>query len=81
MKRGVATDGEPDPMFTVRWRLDQGQYALTRNYNLGAKGDRDPYINLYCVGIGREIEMELWETDATEFLVTTVALTARDLGR
>jgi hypothetical protein len=81
IKRGVANDDEPTPLFTFRYRLDQGQYAKTRNYDLGAKGKRDPYIEIYNLGVAREMEMEVVETDATEFLLTNVALTVRDLGR
>ena len=81
VKRGSTREGFPKPMFTLRYRLDRGEYKATRNYDLGAKGERDPYINVPNIGVAREIEMEIYESDATEFLLTNVNMTVRDLGR
>ncbi len=79
-KRGVATSNVTAPLFFYRYRIDDGEWTDYEYHNMGSSGDRDPWIDVYNLGIGREIEFELVETDAVDFLLTHASLTARELG-
>lgn len=80
VKRGAATTATRRPMFMVRYRMDADNWSDTLDFDLGQKGDWDPYVDISNVGVGRELEMELTETDAVEWLVTHVNVTVRELG-
>ena len=80
VKRGVATDGETTPEAFWRYRLDKGPWSVYEHIDLGVKGDDDPWVDFTSLGTGRELEIELVETDAVDFLVTNMNLTVRELG-
>lgn len=81
VKTAVANADEPTPQFVARFKFDQEPFGQEFTYDLGEVGTSYPYIEEENVGVGREVEMELWETDATDFLVTDLRIRARDLGR
>lgn len=79
VKRGAVS--ATNPVATIRWRIDRGDWELPETLDLGNVGDREPYIDIYGLGIGREIEFEMVETDTPKFLVTHAHLTAEPLLR
>lgn len=81
VKRGIATATETNPLAQVRWRFDQGDWGNWEDIDLGLAGDRNPYIDISGIGIGSEIELEIYESDAVDFLLTGVILTVESLGR
>ncbi len=80
VKRGVATSSVVSPLAQVRWRFDQEDWTNYEDIDLGQVGDRNPYIDITNIGIGSEIELEIFESDATDFLLTAVFLTVEQLG-
>ena len=79
VERGNGTAAVPNPDALIRWRFDQGEY-LSENYDLGQFGDHYPYIDIPSLGIGRELEFEMIESDAVDSLITHAWLTAEQLG-
>lgn len=79
VKRGVATASETTPQASVRWRFDQGDFGDTEILDLGAVGDRDPYVDIYNLGMGREVEFEIAESDSVDFFLTHGFLTVEPL--
>ena len=82
-KRGVATSSETAPVFMWRHRLDKGLWSVWDSIDLGAEGVTNPYVERFNdkLGIGRELDIEIMETDAVEFVLTNVDLTVKELGR
>jgi hypothetical protein len=78
-KGGVVTTSETSPEFMVRTRFDKGNWSDYENLTIGAQGQHDPYVDLYRLGLGRELEMEITESDATEYLLTDILLTVEGL--
>jgi hypothetical protein len=78
-KGGVANDSETAPVFMVRTRLDKGSWRHYDDLTMGTEGQHNPYVDLYSIGIGRELEIEITETDATDYLMTDVILTVQEL--
>lgn len=64
-----------------RYRLDQGDWSRMQEASLGAAGEMFPYVDAYQLGIGRELAIELVETDAVDALVTHALVTAERLGQ
>ena len=81
VKRGVATASEASPVAQIRWRFDQDDWGNYEEIDLGAAGDRNPYIDITGIGIGSEISLEVVESDNVEFLITGINLTSEALGR
>ncbi len=79
-KRGVATAIETNPQAFIRWRLDDGVWGNYEYVSLGSLGDRNPYIDIFQLGVGRDLEMEIIETDAVDFLLTDIFLTSKEFG-
>jgi hypothetical protein len=74
VKRGHDVSGN----LCVRWRPDQRDWSNERLIDLGALGDRNPYIDIYNMGVAREMEIEITETDAVDCLLTDLQLTTRE---
>lgn len=79
--RGVADGPADTPHFFIRWRVDHQDWSDLTDFDLGVEGDTDPYIDLYSLGVGREVQVEIVETDAVKWLLTDGFITARALGR
>lgn len=75
----TVTDSQPYLM--VRWRLDQGGWTDYQYLDLGSKGDRDPWIDIRSLGIGREIEIEIIESEAVNFILTDAIIKYKRLMR
>ena len=73
--------GTVSPRALVAWRMDDGEWTVPAESDLGQLGDREPYVDLDQLGVGREMEIELVETDAVTWLVTDGFLTVERLGR
>lgn len=80
VKRGVATASIVSPRAQIRWRFDQMDWTNYEDIDLGKVGDRDPYIDIVSIGVGNEMECEIFETDGVDFLLTGVYLTVEPLG-
>ncbi|TAL13947.1 hypothetical protein EPN95_04640 [Patescibacteria group bacterium] len=80
VKRGVATDLNPTPKMLVSWRMDQSNSNDAVEFDLGSKGEMEPYIDLYSLGVCREIEFEITETDVVDYLLTGVSMTVELTG-
>lgn len=73
---------EHDPKLLVRWRMDKGDWQFYEPIDMGKKGQIRPWAeeDIYSLGIGREIEVELVETAAVDYLLTHLLVTAESLG-
>lgn len=69
-----------NPLFFFRYRFDQGKWRETIYPNLGLTGDRNPWIEFFSLGVGREMEIEIVQT-GEDFLLTNCNLTINELGR
>jgi hypothetical protein len=78
-KGGVANSSEAAPVFMVRTRLDDGNWRHYDDLTMGTEGQFNPYVDLSSIGIGKELEIEITETDATDYLMTDVILTVQEL--
>jgi hypothetical protein len=63
----------------VRWRIDRGKFTSWRSIDLGPVGSRDPYIDLFGVGIGRELHIEFVESEMADTLLTDLTMTVEEL--
>lgn len=80
-KRGVATNSIPNPKVLIRWRFDESPYWKTmQEIDLGTKQDKSPFVDLYRLGMGKEIELEITETDAVDYLLKDILLTSDEKG-
>jgi hypothetical protein len=79
-KRGVQNNSVTNPQLFFRYRFDEGLWSNYRYKDLGIKGDRNPFIDASRLGHGREIEIEVVETGATDYLLKDMFLTAHELG-
>lgn len=81
VKRGVATDSTTTPNMFYNYRFDKGLWRGNKDLDLGVKGDRNPWIFEKNLGIGRELEIEVVETDAVDYILTHMNITSKELGR
>lgn len=79
VERGNGTPELQKPDTFIRWRFDKGDY-LSENIDLGAVGDHYPYVDITSLGIGRELEFEMIESDAVDSMITHAFLTVEPLG-
>jgi len=81
-ERGVASASVPQPVatFSFKWD-DDADWIKEEVIDLGVKGDYSPIIDFLHLGIGKELEIKLVETDAVKYLVKDVYLTSKALGR
>lgn len=75
------TDSVISNYFSWRYRIDNGMWSPWNLVEMG--GPRHPsfYRDFYNFGSGREVEIEITESDAVNFLLTNLNVTVRDLGR
>jgi hypothetical protein len=79
-KRGVATSSVLSPKLLWRYRFDRGTWKNYDEIDMGKVGDQDPYVERSGLGAGRELELEIIETDAVDFLLTNLDLTVLELN-
>lgn len=70
-----------DPVFILGLRFDGEAVQQVYTFSLGAIGDVYPYVEETALGVGREVEVEMTETDAAGFLVTHMNTIVQELGR
>ena len=68
------------PRLLLRYRLDEGRWSNYRYMELGYHGDRNPHMDISRLGTGRELEIEVIETDAVDYLLRGMKLTTKELG-
>jgi hypothetical protein len=78
-KSAVGDYGD-DRTFCYRIRLDRKQWSDERTVDLRNKGDIEHYHDVYQLGIAREIEVEVVGAADTEFLLTNMELTIKEMG-
>jgi hypothetical protein len=78
--RGQGRSGIEEPLLFVRWNFDQGEWNHYENLSLGQRGEWEPYIDLYGIGVGSEMGIELIETDAVDYFVSDLFMTGEPLG-
>ena len=78
-KRGEAVFGTT-PTFGYRYRFDQGKWSDDQILSLGEVGDRDPYIKERALGRAREMELEVWETEAVDYILSSASLRVEELN-
>ena len=69
-----------NPLMLVRWALDE-QWIDFFEVPLGPIGDTNPYVDILALGSGRELALDIIETDVTPFRLTACWVTAERLGR
>lgn len=75
--------GVTDPVLIFKWRFDQGPWINAVHIdisNFSGFNNRDPYISLANLGVGREVEIDLVEVDAVDFFLTHLLLTVDQFG-
>lgn len=70
-----AISTETSPVFMVRTRFDKGPWSHYEHLTLGEAGDNTPHAQMDGVGLGREMDVEIVETDAVDFLLTNIYIT------
>lgn len=80
LERGRGRVTSPAPKLLFRWCLDQGPYCLPEELDLGARGEVSPFIDIYNLGLCREMTIHMVETDAANFLLTGAFVAAETLG-
>jgi hypothetical protein len=80
VKRGQG-DIVSNPKLSFRTRIDRKKWSKIRHLDLGNVGEHNPWIYIHRIGIGREIEIEVTETDAVDYLLTHMNMTVAELGR
>jgi hypothetical protein len=79
-KGAVATSSEASPSFGIRWRFDKGKWSIYQDVTMGAVGEHDPYVDIRRLGRGIELELEINESDVTDFLLTDMLVTYQELA-
>jgi hypothetical protein len=69
------------PAMLVRWAFDEGEYCAYNVVDMGQAGDRDPYVDIFKLGVGRELKLEIVQTDSAVHLMTHANVTLKMLGR
>ena len=77
---GEGSVSEPKMTFRVRFE-DSTDWEPEEVIDLGQIGDIDPYQDFHNLGVGREMEIEIIETDAVEYLLRDILLTSNSMGR
>jgi len=80
VKRGTTPTGQRNSMFTWRVRMDRGDWEDWVNSPLGVAGDQDPWLEYFELGEGREVELEMVQSDTAEWIVDQVQVTVNPLG-
>jgi len=81
VQRGQGRDGTEDPIIFVRWNFDQGEWSTYEHLSLGKRGEYDPYQDIYSLGVGSEMGLEIVETDPVEYFVADCFMTGEPLGQ
>jgi hypothetical protein len=80
-KAPVATSAVASPIADFRWRFDNGDWSNSEHMSLGETGSFEPTVDIHRLGIGAEMEFEIAEMDAVDFLVTDMILIVQELSK
>lgn len=72
-EQGVDTTSETSPEILIRWTFDNQSAEPewhTETLSLNISPDFDPYAEIFGLGIGRIMRIQIIETDAVKFLMT-----------
>jgi hypothetical protein len=67
--------------FSWRYNLDNGAWSEWYLVEMGGPNNWSFYRDFYNFGSGREVEIEIAESDAVDFLLTNLNVTVKALGR
>jgi hypothetical protein len=80
-KGSVATSAIESPVVAMRWRFDKGKWSKHQQLSLGAVGEHNPYIDIRRLGIGVELELEITESSAVDYLLTDMLVTFQEFNK
>jgi hypothetical protein len=85
VKRGVGDGSVTDPKLMFRYRFDKQSWSNYESFDLDTSPKTvdgyDMWLDSYVLGIGREMEVEVVETDAVDYVLTHIFMTAKELGK
>jgi len=64
----------------VGWALDRETHTTYEEVALGERGQYYPYVDLFNLGVGRELFIDITEPEITESVITDAVVTAEPLG-
>jgi hypothetical protein len=70
-----------NPRLLFRYRTDRGHWSDFKSIYIRGSVNESLWNYFNSIGIGREIEIEVVQTDSTEFIPTHMNLTMRELSR
>ena len=87
MQRGDGALGTA-PTLQVRWAFDGSDFTPNQSLSMGEAtssvgehGNYNPYVDLYNLGVGKEVLLEVVQYAGVPHLMTHLTVTARKLGR
>ncbi len=87
MERGLGAIGS-DPTVQVRYAFDGAALNVNQSQSLGEatvsageSGNYDPYIDIYNLGVGKEMLLEIVQYAGVRHLLTGLTVTAKPMGR
>ena len=80
LKRGEGLNGQKaQAWFNIR--MDDSPYSERKIIDLGTINDKNSEVTFRGLGIGRQLEIEIWATDPAAFLITGIKLNTKEMGR
>lgn len=82
LERGVDTSSETNPHMLFRWRFDEDAEDVewrTETISLGIGTDTQPYVDLFGLGLGHIMHIQIIENDAVDFLLLGMLITTKEL--
>lgn len=78
----MATSSVIAPVMQIRYRWDSGTWSNWRQETIGSVGKHDPYaVRLSNLGMGRDFEVEIQHSDATDFVMTNAIASFTEMLR
>jgi len=81
LERGVSTLTETNPKMLFRWRFDEDPEDvewITETIGLGIGTDAEPYVDLFGLGLGRTMHMQIIENDDVDFMLLGMLITTQE---
>lgn len=79
-KGGTGTLAETSPQILIEYRWDKTPFRPLPNIAQGSMGTNNPYIDIYSLGIGRELELEITEMQDVKYLLTSMLITYEEMN-
>lgn len=77
LKRGTSEEGSSKALVT--WAMDRTNRG-SEDISLGASGETNPYVDVWNLGIGQELDLEIVESQSVDSIVHQAFLTSEQLG-